>query len=96
MADPDPTRLLLWEVPPTIKKEVTIVLRALVLHPGNTSDLNSLLHIAGCEAKKREHVHKRVEIKALRYFPELKVYVAVYEKPKGAQRSGVRQGKVRP
>ncbi len=71
------------------------MLKALVLHPGNTSDLNALLHIAGCEVQKKEHTHKRVEIKALRYIPELKIYVAIYEKPQKHRPPDVRQGKVR-
>jgi len=38
-----------------------------------------LLAVARAEARKREHADKNPPIRALRFFPELGVYVAVYE-----------------
>jgi hypothetical protein len=38
-----------------------------------------LLAVARAEARKREHAEKNPPIRALRFLPELGVYVAVYE-----------------
>lgn len=60
------------------------MLRALVITPNQrTMELGDLLQIARAEAQKREHTHKNVKIKALEFFTQLEVYVAVYEVPDG-------------
>jgi hypothetical protein len=56
------------------------VLKALVIVPNEqTKEFGSLLAVARAEARKREHADKNPPIRALRFFPELGVYVAVYE-----------------
>jgi hypothetical protein len=56
------------------------MLKALVLTPNTkTTELGSILAIARSEARKREQSKENPPIRALRYFPELCVYVAVYE-----------------
>jgi hypothetical protein len=56
------------------------LLKALVLTPNEkTTELGSILAIARSEARKRELSKENPPIRALRYFPELCVYVAVYE-----------------
>jgi hypothetical protein len=55
-------------------------LKALVITPNEkTTEFGSLLAIARTEARKREQSNENPPIRALRYFPELFVYVAVYE-----------------
>ena len=54
--------------------------KALVVSPNEkTTELGSILAIARSEARKREQLKENPPIRALRYFPELCVYVAVYE-----------------
>ena len=54
--------------------------RALVIIPNEkTVEYGSLLAVARAEARKREHAERNPPIRALRYFPELSIYVAVYE-----------------
>jgi len=54
--------------------------KALVVSPNEkTTELGSILAIARSEARKREQSRMNPPIRALRYFPELCVYVAVYE-----------------
>ncbi len=56
------------------------MLRALVIVPNErTKEFGSLLAVARAEARKREHANKNPPIRALKFFPELGVYVAVYE-----------------
>lgn len=56
------------------------MLKALVLMPNSkTTEYGDLIAIARAEARKREHAQENPPIRALRYFPELCVYVAVYE-----------------
>jgi len=56
------------------------VLKALVIVPNEqTKEVGDLLAVARAEARKREHIDKNPPIRALRFFPELGVYVAVYE-----------------
>ena len=56
------------------------VLKALVIVPNQqTKEIGSLLAVARAEARKREHAEKNPPIRALRFLPELGVYVAVYE-----------------
>jgi len=56
------------------------MLKALVIVPNEkTREYGSLLAVARAEARKREHAEHNPPIRALRYFPELCVYVAVYE-----------------
>jgi len=56
------------------------MLKALVIVPNEkTKEFGSLLAVARAEARKREHAEKNPPIRALKYFPELGVYVAVYE-----------------
>jgi hypothetical protein len=56
------------------------MLKALIISPNEkTTELGSLLAVARAEARKRERSEKNPPILALQYFPELSVYVAVYE-----------------
>jgi len=56
------------------------LLKALVIIPSNrTREFGDLLAVARAEARKREHADKNPPIRALKFFPELGVYVAVYE-----------------
>jgi hypothetical protein len=56
------------------------MLKALVLMPNSkTSEYGALLAIARAEARRREHLGQNPPIRALKFFPELGVYVAVYE-----------------
>jgi len=56
------------------------MLKALVIAPNEkTTEFGSLLAIARTEARKREQSNENPPIRALRFFPELGVYVAVYE-----------------
>lgn len=56
------------------------MLKALVIFPTeNTSEFGSLLAVARAEARRREQSEKNPPIRALRFFPEIGVYVAVYE-----------------
>ena len=54
--------------------------KALVVSPNEkTTELGSIFAIARSEARKREQSKENPPIRALRYFPELGVYVAIYE-----------------
>jgi len=56
------------------------LLKALVITPNEkTTELGSLLAVARAEARKREKSDQNPPVRALRFFPELGVYVAVYE-----------------
>jgi hypothetical protein len=56
------------------------MLKALVITPNEkTTEFGSFLAVARAEARKREKSQSNPRILALRFFPELNVYVAVYE-----------------
>ena len=56
------------------------MLKALVITPNEkTAEFGCLLAIARTEARKREKSEQNPPVRALRFFPELGVYVAVYE-----------------
>jgi hypothetical protein len=56
------------------------MLKALVIVPNEkTREYGSLLAVARAEARKREHAKQNPPICALKFFPELNVYVAIYE-----------------
>ena len=56
------------------------ILKALVIIPNEqTKEVGALLAVARQAARNREHADKNPPILALRFFPELGVYVAVYE-----------------
>jgi hypothetical protein len=56
------------------------MLKALVIVPNEkTKEVGALLAVARAEARKREHADKNPPILALRFLPELCIYVAVYE-----------------
>ena len=56
------------------------MLKALVIAPNEkTTEFGSVLAVARAEARKRERSKDNPPIRALRYFPELCVYVVVYE-----------------
>ena len=56
------------------------ILKALVIAINEkTTEFGSVLAIARSEARKREQSKENPPIRALRYFPELRIYVAVYE-----------------
>jgi hypothetical protein len=56
------------------------MLKALVVVPNEqTKDVGALLAVARAEARKREHLTQNPPILALRFFPELGIYIAVYE-----------------
>jgi hypothetical protein len=58
------------------------MLRALVIVPNERmKDFGDLLAVARAEARKRERSQENQPIRALRFLPELNVYVAVYEAP---------------
>ena len=55
-------------------------LKALVITPNSkTTEFGSILAIARSEARKREQSKENPSIRALKFFPELGIYVAVYE-----------------
>jgi hypothetical protein len=55
-------------------------LKALVIRPNEkTVEYGSLLAVARAEARRREKSELNPPIRAMSYFPELCVYVAVYE-----------------
>jgi hypothetical protein len=54
--------------------------KAIVVIPNEqTTECGSILAVARAEARKRERSKENPPIRALRYFPELGVYVAVYD-----------------
>jgi hypothetical protein len=56
------------------------MLKALVIVPNDrTKEFGCLLAVARAEARKRERSQQNPPIRALKFFPELNVYVAVYE-----------------
>jgi hypothetical protein len=56
------------------------MLKALVVTPNEkTAEFGSLLAVARAEARRREKSERNPPVLALRFFPELGVYVAVYE-----------------
>jgi len=56
------------------------VLKSLVIVPNErTQDMRSLVNIASAEAKRREGTHQDIPIRALKFIPELGVYVAIYD-----------------
>jgi hypothetical protein len=56
------------------------MLKALVITPNEkTREFGSLLAVARAEARRREQSEKNPPIRALGYFAELCIYVAVYE-----------------
>jgi hypothetical protein len=56
------------------------MMKALVITPNaQTKEFGCLLAVARAEARKREKSKDNPSIRALRFFPELNVYVAVYE-----------------
>ena len=57
------------------------LLEALVIYPGRTRDMRSLVNISASQAKRKEGVNQDVIIRAIVYVPELDIYVAVYESP---------------
>lgn len=58
------------------------MLKALVIIPNERiKDMGSILAIARAEAQKREHTHKSVDIKSIRFVSECQVYVVVYNAP---------------
>ena len=58
------------------------MLKALVIIPNEqTAEVGTLLAVARAEARKREHSQQNPPIRALKFFPELGIYVAVYEAP---------------
>ena len=54
-------------------KAIVVMLNA------KTSDEGSILAIARAEARRREQSKENPPVRALKYFPELNIYVAVYE-----------------
>ncbi len=56
------------------------MLKAIVIKPNEkTSELGSLFAVARAEARKREKSTENPPIRALKFFPEIQAYVAVYE-----------------
>lgn len=56
------------------------MLKALVIVPNEkTREVGALVAVARAEARKREHADKNPPVRALQFFPELGVYIAVYE-----------------
>jgi hypothetical protein len=64
------------------------LLKALVIVPNEkTVEVGALLAVARAEARKREKADQNPPILALKFLPELGIYVAVYE----AQKSEVKK-----
>jgi hypothetical protein len=62
------------------RKEASKALKALVVTPNEkTAEFGSILAVARAEARRREKCERNPSVRALRFFPELGVYVAVYE-----------------
>ncbi|MGD0495553.1 MAG: hypothetical protein ABSB28_05880 [Candidatus Bathyarchaeia archaeon] len=58
------------------------MLKALVIVPNeNTKEVGAILAVARAEARKRERSQQNPPICALKFFPELNVYVAIYAAP---------------
>jgi len=56
------------------------MLKALVIVQNErTKEVGALLAVARAEARKREKTRQNPPVLALRFFPELNVYVAVYQ-----------------
>ncbi len=56
------------------------MLKALVITPNEkVVEFGCLLAVARAEARKREKCEKNPPILAIRFFPELGVYVAIYQ-----------------
>lgn len=67
------------------------MLKALVIVPNDrTKEIGTLLAVARAEARNREQVGMNPPIRSLRFFPELGIYVAVYEAP-DVQKSEVKK-----
>jgi len=59
-----------------------MILKAIVINPNaKTKEFGSLLAVARAEARRREKTNQNPPILAMKFFPELSVYVAVYEAP---------------
>ena len=57
-----------------------MVLKAIVIVSNEkTREFGSLLAVARAEARKRERSQQNPPIRAMKFFPELDIYVAVYE-----------------
>ena len=73
--------------------EVIRFLKALVICPNEkTVEYGSLIAVARAEARKREKSERNPPIRALRYFPELCIYVAVYEAAKNIEQDFKQKG----
>jgi hypothetical protein len=60
--------------------EALMVLKAIVIVSNEkTREFGSLLAVARAEARRRERSQQNPPIYALKFFPELNVYVAIYE-----------------
>ena len=58
------------------------MLKALVISLNEKiTDFGAVLAIARAEARKREQLKENPAIRAVKYFPELSVYIAVYWVP---------------
>ena len=69
------------------------MLKALVITPNEkTAEFGSLLAVARAEARKREKSEVAPPVRALRFFPELGVYVAVYEAADSPVQNGKQTG----
>jgi hypothetical protein len=66
-----------------------ILLKALVINPNEkTVEFGSLLAVARAEARRREKCERNPPVRALKFFPELGVYVAVYEAAENMKQTG--------
>jgi hypothetical protein len=71
------------------RKEVYKTLKALVVTPNEkTAEFGSLLAVARAEARRREKCERNPPVRALKFFPELGVYVAVYEAAENMKQTG--------
>jgi hypothetical protein len=83
---------------PDGKRDLRELLKALVIVPNEkTKEFGALLAVARAEARKREQSDRNPPVFALRFIPELCVYVAVYEaqeirKPKVQEQSASAKG----
>jgi len=66
------------------------LLKALVIYPPKKQyDLGDLLQIARAEAKKAVRTSQLISVRAIRFFPDCGVYVALYEAPRCTKPPGV-------
>jgi len=57
------------------------ILGSVVVHEGRIRDYRELVNVVCSIVKKKEKTHEDVKIKEIMFFPQTRVYVAIYERP---------------